>query len=98
MTNQLRVGTQIIYVPDHADGSLSHPDCQPGFVTSVSKDGVFCRYWSKHDPSTLRTKANSELTPRRLLVIVDTRPQEEVREALREIEGGKVWEVFSYLT
>lgn len=68
---------QIIYVPDHAEGSTNHPDCEEGFVTSMNDkgDAAFCRYWSKVNPQTLRTRANSELTPLHNLVVCDSRPQ-----------------------
>jgi len=39
-----------------------HPDCEVGFVTSIKPGvGAYCRFWSKVDPSDLRTKSNSEL-------------------------------------
>lgn len=63
MTTTLTRGTQILYVPMHAQGDTNHPDVEPGFVTSQRGDVVFCRYWSKHAPGELRTKANSEATP-----------------------------------
>lgn len=67
---KLDVGTQIAYVPYHSAGDLDHPDVEFGFVTGISKDGSahFCRYWSKHAPGELRTKATSELTPNEYLV------------------------------
>jgi len=38
----LKQGTQIIYVPMHAKEEINHPDCEAGFVTSVTaQDG--CR-------------------------------------------------------
>lgn len=79
-------GTQIIYVPDHADGDIHHPDAEEGFVTSVSPvvKHAFCRYWSRHAPGELRTKSCSELTPVANLVVRDTRPQAEVEAALRQ--------------
>ena len=84
-------GTQIIYVPTHADGDIEHADCETGFVTSVPGPSrvMFCRFWSKADPAELRTKGASELTPVALLVIKDTVPQEQVDAALREIEAGR---------
>ena len=76
-------GTQILYVPSHANGSLTHPDCESGFVTSVKDDGlVFCRYWSKHEDYELRTKANSEGTHPTNIFVVDTVPQRRVIEML----------------
>lgn len=81
----LERGTQIIYVPAHANGSVWHCDCERGFVTSVSESGVFCRYWSKKVPSKLRTKSNSELTPFGRLVVKDTVSPNEVATQLAKI-------------
>lgn len=75
-------GTQIIYVPSHAQDDIQHPDRETGFVTSIRKDVAFCRYWSKYSPRELRTKANSEATPFEYLVIKDTVPQENVDKIL----------------
>jgi hypothetical protein len=80
--SSLQPGIQIIYVPLHAQGDTQHPDCEAGFVTSVRETVAFCRYWSKHTPGELRTKANSEATPLEYLVVQDTVPQEDVRKAL----------------
>ena len=75
----MKPGTQIAYVPNHAHGSISHPDVEFGFVTSVNHHGdVFCRYWHRGDVGRLRTTLNSECTPRRNLVAHDSVPQEEV--------------------
>ena len=57
-------GMQIAYVPDHAKDDENHPDIEFGFVTSVRKNGCFCRYWIKGSPGELRTTCNSELTPK----------------------------------
>jgi hypothetical protein len=56
-------GTQIAYVPQHAD-SVNHPDVQLGFIVKPAnppENGYFCRYWQP-GLKTLRTRANSELT------------------------------------
>lgn len=76
----MKPGTQIIYIPTHAEGDENHPDAQAGFVTSVKIGIAFCRYWSKHSPGELRTKANSEGTPLTLLIEKDTVPQDVVDE------------------
>lgn len=67
----LERGTQIVYIPMHADGP-SHPDCEFGFVTSIKTKVaslfgtepamVYCRYWRKGKLGELRTTCNSELT------------------------------------
>ena len=64
-------GDQIAYVPSHADGDLSHPDVEFGFVTSEHPNGedCWCRYFRevKDLEPQLRTVANSERTPKRLM-------------------------------
>lgn len=79
----LQRGTQIIYVPTHAEGNENHPDCERGFVTSVKPDAAFCRYWSKYHPGELRTKMNSELTPLDCLVVKKSVADSKVEQALR---------------
>ena len=61
---------QIAYIPTHADGDIEHPDVQFGFITEARGENAFCRYWSKRprEYATLRTTANSELTPIEMLV------------------------------
>jgi len=78
----LKRGDQILYVPTHANGDVSHPDVESGFVTSVSNYGVFCRFWSKFDPSELRTKANSERAGFRDVVRYDSHPVSVVNSML----------------
>jgi len=83
--SELERGTQILYVPSHADGDVSHCDVEVGFVTQdAGERGAFCRYWSKSSAHTLRTKANSELTPREMIIVQDTVPQALVVNALHE--------------
>ena len=81
----MKPGTQIIYVPNHANGDLDHPACESGFVTGDAKDGnVFCRYWSRFVPNELRTKANSESTPVAHLIMKDTKPQFVINNLLQK--------------
>jgi len=86
----LAAGMQVIYVPNHANGSTWHIDCERGFVTSLNQDGAhaFVRYWSKSNPGTLRTRANSECTPIANLVIKDTVDQALVDQCLANIDQG----------
>lgn len=64
----MKPGTQIAYIPLHANGDLTHPDVEFGFVTSEKGEVHFCRYWRKGDPGVLRTVANSEATPTAMLI------------------------------
>lgn len=87
---EMKLGTQILYVPEHANGDTKHFDVEYGFVTSVSEAGVCCRYWKNPErfhprPSfpTLRTKFNSELTPFDNLIIKDSVNQSFVEKAIR---------------
>ena len=101
--NVLERGTQIAYVPTHAHGDLNHPDVKIGFVTvDRGADGAFCRYWRKDLPPAkqmyaenvedyLRTKDNSELTPRECIVVLITShlmSWQIVRAALERFCGG----------
>jgi hypothetical protein len=88
-------GEQIACVPLHAqipmeDGAWQwreiHPDIEYGFVTSQRGDTVFCRYWRKGQPGTLRTVANSEGTPVDCLVRHWSVPSGDVWEAIQRIE------------
>lgn len=79
MIEELKRGTQIIYVPGHADGDINHPDCERGFVITDNGGSAFCRYFSKNTLiGNLRTIANSELTPKDCLIIKDTYNQKLV--------------------
>ena len=86
---ELKRGTQIIYVPDHANDDVNHPDCEPGFTSVVLQSGQLlrCRYWSKTYPGELRTRSNSELAHERNLVVRDTVPQAQVEAALEKYCG-----------
>lgn len=83
-------GDQIAYIPDHAEGNPFHPDVEYGFVViGPTKDGCYyCRYWSKHTPFELRTKANSELTPGDHLVYFVSTPDHLVEKMLKEYCSG----------
>jgi len=84
----MKRGTQIAYIPTHAGGDINHPDVQFGFVTSERGDTVFCRFWSKHSPGELCTKANSEGADRTNIVEHVSRSQSSVNAALAEIDAG----------
>ena len=78
-------GMQIAYIPTHCNGDITHPDVELGFVTSVRGEYAFCRYWSKFSEGELRTKANSELTPKYLLVPFPLKPTAEIDTLLKEM-------------
>jgi hypothetical protein len=79
-------GTQIAYVPNHANGDLTHPDVEFGFAMSIpGRVGVFCRYWRRGQPGALRTTACSELTPLAYLVEHESVEQWVVDNAIRMI-------------
>lgn len=37
-------GRAVIYIPGHAHGDKSHPDCEVGTITSYNDRAVFVRY------------------------------------------------------
>ena len=57
---EFQIGDQIVYIPQHANGDVTNPDCEYGFVTSTTSTTVFCRFWQKGKPGYLRNLANSE--------------------------------------
>lgn len=80
---ELKRGTQIVYVPSHAEGDTKHRDAEQGFVTLAGESYAFCRYWSKFEGGQLRTKSCGELTPISHLVVQNSVPQIEVEAALK---------------
>ena len=63
----LKIGDQIAYIPLHAEGDIKHPDVEFGFITGFnSHDDPFCRYYYRD--GGMRTTANSECTPRDMVV------------------------------
>ena len=82
---QLNRGTQILYVPAHANGNIAHPDVEAGFVTSIAGDVIFCAYWSRNNPhGGLRQRAGVQ-TPWDSIVIRDTVPFARVNNALSKM-------------
>ncbi len=79
---------QIVCIPQHVleetSGvfqALKHPDVEFGFVfKDVGDRGVFCRYWSKYSPGELRTKSNSELTPRENVFLYISRADDVITQ------------------
>ena len=83
-TKDLKRGKQIVYVPLHAGDNINHKDAEPGFVSSVKRGIVYCRYWSKREQEELRTKINSEVTDPDRIVIKRTVPQKLVKQMLEK--------------
>jgi hypothetical protein len=81
----MKSGTQIAYIPTHANGDINHPDVEFGFVTSSAGDNCFCRYWRKNHIGEMRTTANSERTPVYLLVKHTSVPQSIVDKWIKEL-------------
>jgi hypothetical protein len=81
-----KMGTQIVYVPNHALGNIDHESVEQGFVTAVKVDGAFCRFWSRIYPGDLRTTANSEFCKYENLRVLKTKNQEVIESALIKIK------------
>jgi len=84
-------GTQIAYIPRHANGDIHHKDVEFGFVMSVTPGGLGarCRYWRKNEPGQLKTVANSELTALTDLVEHNSVFQYIVDNAIKSIENDR---------
>ena len=90
----MKIGTQIAYIPLHANGDIKHPDVEFGFVTAHKQGFHFCRYWRKESVGQeLRTTANSEATPDDLLVEHVSADQVVVEELLVKLEYTKPFQV-----
>jgi len=42
--SEFKPGERVVYVPYHADGDRSHPDCERGVVTSINDHYVFVQF------------------------------------------------------
>ena len=38
------IGEYVLYVPDHAEGALTHKDVEPGIVTGKNRTYIFVRF------------------------------------------------------
>lgn len=38
-------GETVLYIPRHAQGDITHPDCEHGIVSSQNGEYVFVRYY-----------------------------------------------------
>ena len=52
--DDIHEGMRVLYIPPHAHGERTHPDCQRGIVTSTNATHVFVRYGTdRHSNPTL---------------------------------------------
>jgi len=80
-------GTQVIYVPDHAEGNINHPDCERGIVTAhASYTEIFVRYFYAN--GDLRTIGNSECTDMGHLIIQDFMDVQAAQDVLFSLGYG----------
>ncbi len=83
----LKTGTQIIYVPDHARGDITHPDCEEGFVTSEHEKWAFCRFFKMMPCNELKPVASKEMVLMKNLVKHPHRPQYIVDNLIKELHN-----------
>ena len=82
----IKRGTQIAYIPDHAEDDITYPDVEFGFAMNVPGHvGVACRYWRKGHPGELRMVANSEMTPLENITEYESVPQRIVDQTIKQI-------------
>ena len=43
-TRDFKKGQRVRYIPAHAEGDISHPDCNNGVVSSINDKWVFVKY------------------------------------------------------
>jgi hypothetical protein len=87
----IKKGTQIAYVPDHANNDLKHKDVEFGFVMSgpIIAGMVFCRFWYRGRPGKLRTVSNSEMTSIKHIVEVKSVHPDVVDATIKLIEEAR---------
>jgi len=44
MTRDFKHGDKVRYIPNHANGDVTHQDCQDGIVSSTNEHYVFVKY------------------------------------------------------
>lgn len=44
LVDDFEPGDRVIYAPNHANGDISHPDCELGIVSSLGQSHVFVRF------------------------------------------------------
>lgn len=90
----LKAGDQIVYLPQHTEGDMNHPDAELGFVVSTRyRQGVppeaLCRFWRRGHPGELRTVANGEWAGVEDLALYDSVPQDQVDSFFADQEGDE---------
>lgn len=87
----LKRGTQIAYIPDHADNNLDHADVEYGFITSIKKiemgmmeELIFCRFWNNNNLDELWTTSCSVCVPIDKLIYFILKPKNVIDEALEK--------------
>ena len=58
-TDEFNEGDKVLYVPHHAAGNKSHPDCEHGIVSSKKEVNVFVKYFTKDGGLKLHAQATS---------------------------------------
>ena len=44
VSKDYKKGDKVLYIPNHANGDATHPDCMKGVVSSVNEKFVFVKY------------------------------------------------------
>jgi hypothetical protein len=81
-SEDLVVGRQIVYTAPGTDKQ------EFGFVTSWHDETAFCRFWNKHDNTSLRTIANSESCYIQDLQVYAAVPQEFVIKTINMLRAN----------
>lgn len=97
MPASFKRGQQVVYIPTRVlrqyspsgewklSHLLKHPDVEFGFVTSVSGNIAFVRFWSPVHSDELKTKADGIPTPLTNLFEYKLKPQEVIDELLENL-------------
>lgn len=80
------IGSQIAYIPSHADGEITHPNVEFGFIESLDNQVAYCRYWRRGQLGKLRTVDDSEETPLLQLVAHKSVSQQLIEHYLDQFD------------
>lgn len=70
---EFKIGEFVIYVPNHANGDILHPDCEEGIVSSMNDKFIFVKFYrSKNFNRTIETalKLGAQICDRTNLVSI----------------------------
>ena len=96
--DEIQEGMSVFYIPRHAQGKRTHPDCQRGMVTGKTATNALVRYGTDqystppHPPSWCQTRQGHEASggvfPRQTAAVGQGAPPSGTSERRRSLGDG----------